>query len=362
MGKRIALTANELQVGKVKSAAEDLDAAYSKLQSVYAEAILAVDFADADTHLFKGLEDDCAQILKLIRRSASELDKLATLMKTGPSQLEEVDERFKNELEPKSMNEWLQEAKNSQLGDVFKKIKPIADILIPSTGAIFDTLYYVATSPTRGYEISDDKTAITAWGKKYNREWEDQAGTGSVNAYIGKVEASAKSDFTFMEAKAKREYKDGEWTDAENMTFVNAEVGASVGVSSFAFDAEIETGDDMLGAKAETEGALLSGNLEAKGQFSIGEDGVDLNVKGEAMVAAAEGEVSGMINILGLEIKVSAGGYAGAVGVEGKLGIDDNSFVVEGGAAALLGISFGLEIGFNDTGWKNALDAVVFWD
>ena len=47
------------------------------------------------------------------------------------------------------------------------------------------------------------------------------------------------------------------------------------------------------------------------------------------------------------------GGYAGAVGVEGKVGIEDNKFVLEGGAAAVIGGSAGIEIGFHDEGWDN---------
>lgn len=71
------------------------------------------------------------------------------------------------------------------------------------------------------------------------------------------------------------------------------------------------------------------------------------------MVAAVEGKASGTINILGLEITGKVGGYAGAAGVGGKIGIEDNKFVLEGKVAALLGLSAGVEIGFNDTGWSN---------
>ena len=80
------------------------------------------------------------------------------------------------------------------------------------------------------------------------------------------------------------------------------------------------------------------------------------------MVAAAEGKVSGTINILGLEIKGSLGGYAGALGAEGKIGIEDGNFVCKGGAAAVIGGSVGLEIGLNDEGWSNFVDFITFWD
>lgn len=97
---------------------------------------------------------------------------------------------------------------------------------------------------------------------------------------------------------------------------------------------------------------------EVKGKFSITEDGVNANVRGEAMASAVEGEAKGTINILGIEITGSIGGYAEALGVEGKVGVEDNKFVMRGGVAALLGVSGGVEIGFNDEGWDNFIEGV----
>ena len=107
---------------------------------------------------------------------------------------------------------------------------------------------------------------------------------------------------------------------------------------------------------------------------------MNANVGGKAMVSAVEGEAKGTINIFGIEITGKIGGYAGAAGVEGKVGVEDNKFVVEGGVAAVLGVSGGIEIGFNDEGWENFtqgvqegwndftdgvgefVDFVTFWD
>lgn len=160
----------------------------------------------------------------------------------------------------------------------------------------------------------------------------------------------------------EKEYKDGEWVEKSRTDFITAVAGASAGVSVLAGDAEADVGSDMLGVEGKAEGSVGTAKAEAKGKFSVGEDGVNANVKGEAMVAAVEGEASGTINILGLEITGKVGGYAGAVGVEGKVGIEDNKFVLEGGAAALIGGSAGIEIGFNDEGWDNFVDFIVFWD
>lgn len=213
-----------------------------------------------------------------------------------------------------------------------------------------------------GYELSDGNPGVTAWIGKANAEAQNEWGYAGVNAYLGKVEASTKADFSFMESKTKKEYKDGKWTEKTTTEFLNAELSAGVDASVLAADGEAGIGSDMLGAAVEAEGALGSAEASVKGEFSIGEDGIELNAKGKAMVSAAEGEVQGTINILGLEITGTLGGYAGGIGVEGEIGLDDGKFKVKGGAAALFGGSVGLEIGFNETGWDNFVDAVTFWD
>lgn len=213
-----------------------------------------------------------------------------------------------------------------------------------------------------GYEFSDGNPGVTAWIGKASAEAQNEWGYAGVNAYLGKGEAEAKADAGIMKTTTKTEYKDGKWVEKSRTDFITAEAGASASVSALAGDAEAGVGSDMLGVEGKAEGSVGTAKAEAKGKFSVGEDGVNANVKGEAMVAAVEGEASGTINILGLEITGKVGGYAGAVGVEGKVGIEDNKFVLEGGAAALIGGSAGIEIGFNDEGWDNFVDFIVFWD
>ena len=94
----------------------------------------------------------------------------------------------------------------------------------------------------------------------------------------------------------------------------------------------------------------------------MGEDGVNAYVKGEAIVSAVEGKASGTINILGIEITVKASGYAGALGVEGEVGIKNGNFVLYGGGAARIGGAVGIEVGINETGWDNFVDFITFWD
>ncbi len=219
-----------------------------------------------------------------------------------------------------------------------------------------------ATADWLGYELSDGNPGVTAWIGKASAETQNEWGYAGVNAYLGKGEAAAKADAGVMKTTTKTEYKDGKWVEKSRTDFITAEAGASASVSALTGDAEAGFGSDMLGIEGKAEGTVGTAKAEAKGKFSVGEDGVNANVKGEAMVAAVEGEASGTINILGLEITGKVSGYAGAVGVEGKIGIEDNKFVIEGGAAALIGGSAGVEIGFNDEGWDNFVDFIVFWD
>lgn len=213
-----------------------------------------------------------------------------------------------------------------------------------------------------GYEFSEDNPGVTAWIGKASAETQNEWGHAGVNAYLGKAEAEAKADAGIMKTKTKTEYRDGRWVEKSRTDFITAEASAGASASILAADADAGLGSDMLGVEGKAEGTVGTAKAEVKGKFSIGEDGVNANIQGEAMVAAVEGEASGTINILGLEITGKVGGYAGAVGVEGKIGIEDNKFTIKGGAAAGVGGSVGIEIGFNDEGWDNFVDFITFWD
>lgn len=251
-------------------------------------------------------------------------------------------------------------------------VAPISSLLYITSGIPFgNTLSFSdgsrATSTSAsadwlGYEVKDGNPGITAWVGKAGAEAQNEWGYAGVNAYLGKAEAEAKTDFAFMKTENKTEYKNGEWGDTSKTTFFAAEATAGAAVSVLAADADVGVGSDMLGVEGKAEGTVGNATVEAKGKFSVSEDGVNAYAKGEAMVSAVEGKAKGTINILGLEITGKVGGYAGAVGVEGKIGVQDNKFVLEGGAAALIGGSVGVEIGFNDEGWDNFVDFITFWD
>ena len=193
----------------------------------------------------------------------------------------------------------------------------------------------------------------------------DEWSSTEVNAYLGKVENEAKFELSFFnkEEKKKKQNAKSDWEDDPKPTdYISGvvSVGSSVSVAGIEYNNDV--GNDILGAGVDAEGSVLNADLKAKGELSVSKDGVDALVSGKAMVTAAEGKASGTINILGIELKGTIGGYAGGLGVEGKVGIEDNHFVLEGGFAALLGLSGGIEVGFNDEGWSRVWDVISFWD
>ncbi|MFI3326896.1 MAG: hypothetical protein R3Y35_12110 [Clostridia bacterium] len=222
---------------------------------------------------------------------------------------------------------------------------------------------FTASAEWLGYELSDDSLGITAWLGKASATYENEMGYVGVNAYVGKVELEADADLAFMKTTTKKVLVDGVWVEKTVTEFINAEVGASASIALLEADVDGSVGDDMLGLDSKINVSVGNAEASGKGEFSITDEGVNANVSGKALVSAVEGSASGTINFLGFEITAKVGGYAGAVGVEGKAGIEDNKFVLEGGVAAFLGLSAGIEIGFNEQGWDNFTDGVEQgWD
>ena len=222
---------------------------------------------------------------------------------------------------------------------------------------------FSASGDWLGYQRDEeDGIGVEAYVGKGTASYQKGDISAEVNGYIGKAKADFDTEFSLFEVETERKKEDGKWVEEEVITLINAEAGTEASVSVLSGDATLEAGDDMLGSEVEAEGDVLTAGVEGKGKFSIGEKGVNAYVEGGAMAAAAKGKVKGTVNILGLEFSVTAGGYAGAIGVEGKYGFEDGKFVAEGGAAAGVGGSFGIEIGVNKTGWNNFVDFVTFWD
>ena len=200
-----------------------------------------------------------------------------------------------------------------------------------------------------GSETSPDGDNVVAWIGKGSAAFETGDVKGEVNGYIGKLEVKRDFKFSF--------YKET-WDDKQNgaAKLMEGTVGVGVDVEALSVDGSVEAGDDRFGSELSANGSVGNVGLSGEGTVSVGEDGLNAYLSGSAIASILEGELEGKINILGVEITATLGGYVGAVGVEGTAGIQDNIWKVEGGAAAGIGPKVGISIGPNEAGWDAFLD------
>lgn len=207
-----------------------------------------------------------------------------------------------------------------------------------------------------GYRIDD--RAVSAWLGWTGARVDGEHAYAGAQVYFGKAEAGWDAGFSLMGTQTIRRYVPGKgWEEKEVFSLINAGLGAYASVALVTGNAEAGVGCDLAGISVGVCGAIGKAVAEGDIRFGIGEDGVNAYASGNLMVAAVQGRVRGTINILGLQINAHIGGYAGAVGVHGEIGIRDNQFVMRAGLAAVLGVSAGVTIGFNDTGVQNIVNA-----
>lgn len=204
---------------------------------------------------------------------------------------------------------------------------------------------------TLGYEFEEDKTGVSAWLGKVDVNVDTPLGQSEGVLSVGKVSADYDADFNiFGWGNKSEEKKDGTIDTEESTDFISLNFGGGVTGSVLNYEQTSETGSDMLGLKGETNVDVLSAEADARVKVSVGTEGVDAYASGSLMASGASADQSVTFSVLGLDVKVTGTAYAGAVGVEGKAGIDDNKFVLQGGAAAGLGASATVEVGLNEAG------------
>lgn len=212
------------------------------------------------------------------------------------------------------------------------------------------------------YESSKNNPGVAARVGKTSAEVQNEWGYMGVNVYLGKGEAEVKTDAGIMKTTTRKEHKDGEWVKKSRTDLITTVVDTSVGVSVLASDAETDVGSDILGVEGRVGGSVDTTKAEAKGKLPVGEGDIGANVKDEVMVAAVEGKAFDTISIFGLKVTGKIGEYAGAVSIGGKVGIEDNKFVLEDDAVVLTDGSAGIEIGLSGESWDNFVDFIIFWD
>ena len=323
----------------------------ANISDIQAEFLSTVRRLDWDIRCQKDIESSANRLVKKIEGYSTALKSYRDFLMEAKRQYHQLDAPAPSS----TTSPWASGVAGAVIGAVIGDSQSASDVS--------DSSWQTSgTLEGPGYEWNDSHPGVSGWLGHGGAQVEGDTFSGSVDAYVGYAKADAKADGSLMETKTLWKKKDGKWEQEEITDLLTAEIAAGAAVSAVYAAGNMSTGDDNFGADVNASGSLLNAEASAKGNFSIGEDGVDASVSGKAMVSAAEGEASGTLNILGLEITVTAGGYAGAVGVKGKFGIEDNKFVAEGGVAAIFGASLGIEIGLNDTGWDNFVDFITFWD
>jgi len=205
--------------------------------------------------------------------------------------------------------------------------------------------------------------SVVAYIANLSGSYENGLFSAGGNLYAGKAYADWDTKFNIFDWKEEyKKYLNGETKNEESL-FIGGKFEGGAGISFFSGDGKINYGTDYLGVGVGAEGDLLTAYLDGKikigGTYEDGKWSFDAVAKGDALVAAAKGEVKGTVNILGIKITPKIGGYAGALGVEGKIGYESGEgFVVKGGAAAVFGISGGVSVGWDADGFMNSMDMI----
>ena len=301
-----------------------------------------------------------ASISSVLRDISEQISRDEKSMRAMYDGLEKIASRYTN-TEENILEVW-GEGNDSDWRDMFKDaitvvaksyiISSAFPFISPSVGLLYMTGSFVwnnwqsffdySRSPSvsasvegMGYEFSEGNPGITAWLGKAHAEAQNEWGYGEANAYVGKADASA--DFGFLTAD-----EDG------NLTLLKASAGASV--AALSGDAKLGLGSDTLGMAAQAEGAVGVVRAGSDSEISFKDGKLNFYSDNEAIAAAAVGEVRGTVDVGIFEVAGTYGRYAGAVGVESKIGLNNNKFVVKKGAALGIGPVAGLEIGLSDAG------------
>lgn len=135
MNEQITLLAEDLPIKKMNTVSEHMDNAHAELQNVYANAILADGFAGANGRLFAGAEEECAAILSLLARSATEISQLRAQLEAGASMIGDADDSFQGALTApwweKFQNGVRLSAEHTPAGKTLGNAAPLVTLLSP---------------------------------------------------------------------------------------------------------------------------------------------------------------------------------------------------------------------------------------
>lgn len=129
----------------------------------------------------------------------------------------------------------------------------------------------------------------------------------------------------------------------------SAEAEASVAKGS----AEAQIGNNAYNYHGEASGKVLSAEASAQGEVGIftdekGHQQIGVHGKAGALVSAAQGEVKGGYTFMGINVDVSAKGYAGVAGGAVEAYATNNGVSIDAGLGLLLGAGAHITVDWSD--------------
>lgn len=193
---------------------------------------------------------------------------------------------------------------------------------------------------------------------------EEHLAKGSIKGNIGVVSGTASGSVGSIEQKGNLTaslYKDGKLSPQLGAEYSAAAKGidgkANVTVGNNEYNGHIDAKGTVGSAKAKAGGAVGKVYYKDSSGNEVTGWGMKGSLKAEAY--AAEGSVSGGMNICGIKFDVSLGGKVGGAGIGVEGGVTTGGI----GGSGTLGVGLGAEIGFNIdwSGFKNPFKGFSLW-
>lgn len=197
------------------------------------------------------------------------------------------------------------------------------------------------------------------WVKEDHALWEaGVSGSALGGVAVGSAGISGlfySSDFNLGGEGGKETHQSFDGSNRETEEGISLGVGAGGSAGLLHAEAEGRIGGDYVGLYGEAAGDL--GVVTAGGTIGVfvDDEGTFVGAQGELGAYAAQGEVTGGLDLGFMKIGGTLEGSVGA-GVSGEIGYDDGTFKIGGSAALGLGGGFSLSIDLSPTiDWLTSL-------
>lgn len=172
---------------------------------------------------------------------------------------------------------------------------------------------------------------------------------GEAKGNFGVLSGDVKGEVGSASAKGEAKCKLFDHGKFSPTVSAGAEAEASVAKGN----AELQLGNDAYNYHGEASGKVLSAEASAQGEMGVftdkkGNQQIGVHGKAGAMASAAQGEVKGGFTFMGIDVDVSAKGYAGVAGgaVEGYA--TNNGVSLNADLGILLGLGAHVTVDWSD--------------